>query len=183
MYELNKKICNQLNLDFLYENADYIQKTLYYKELYGKKVSCVGKLDYDNKTYWAVNGSEDGEKSHIDLLKKLLEEQGIKNPEIVNIDDTKMNCIYNKNGKWEMVSLEQYKKDHPDSKSRNNRLFSCCERKLLTKLSQNVKSGDMYVAFQPCSICSYSFEYYKSVAGYSINVHCPDPLSWIDDLE
>lgn len=56
----------------------------------------------------------------------------------------------------------------------NARLFSCCERKLISILRNNRDSFKMYVAFPPCYMCENAFIYLIDIGNSNFEVHYSD---------
>lgn len=87
-------------------------------------------------------------KNLVLLLKNILGESY----EVIESDND-VKYYYAKNGKMKSITAKEFIGDpHSFDKSPGNRMFSCCERKLSTKLEPGCKH-DIYVKYEPCEMC------------------------------
>lgn len=147
-----------------------------------KKNNCYASVRLNNKHYITINGLNDKDiKAIITPNKKasnkqkvvsiLVEILGVGNVEYVSIDEkTKYYLKYGKD-----ITYEQFEK----SKSRENRMFTCCERKLISKIDSlglgkriTVK---MPVTKNPCELCSRAIKITnrKKTGKFKIKIKSP----------
>lgn len=131
------------------EYKDQLNRYLRNKERSG----CVAVMRYDSRCYAAISGSE-RQNGYFEALKQILEsESGYK---VVQLNPNVR--YYHSKGQY--ITYGQYdawKKNTGFDESKLeivNRMFSCCERKLLTKLydKKNTKYK-IYVKKKTCSMC------------------------------
>ena len=142
--------------------GDKFQKAL--KKTWGskfikKEFNCYATVTCAEKRYISINGVKDDEidpnsnkAATIEVLKNLLAEES-EIIEYVSIsDDTKYyfkesNCCY--------ISYKEFKLEKLHKKY--NRMFSCCERKLLSKIRENSTGNnlraELLITKKPCQIC------------------------------
>lgn len=122
----------------------------------GKKYAAIsGVFDADMYIYPGVTTKKQKNKSLrrkneyknlVLLLKSILG----KSYEVIDSDDD-VEYYYKKNGKPKKVTAKRYiSYPYPIDKRPGNRMFSCCERKLSTKLVYGCEH-DFYVKYAPCN--------------------------------
>lgn len=144
-------------------------------------IVCVAKMIYKDEEYWAVNGVKTDETKNIKALKTII--SGLDNDHICKSYKKKTNTearYYHPEQigtgiNWKVISYSQYcnvvKTKGIDE---NARLFSCCERKLISILRNNRDSFKMYVAFPPCYMCENAFIYLIDIGNSNFEVHYSD---------
>ena len=144
-------------------------------------IVCVAKMIYNGEEYWAVNGVKTDETKNIKALKTII--SGLDNDHICKSYKKKANTearYYHPEQigtgiNWKVISYSQYcnvvKTKGIDE---NARLFSCCERKLISILRNNCDSFKMYVAFPPCYMCENAFIYLIDIGNSNFEVHYSD---------
>lgn len=147
-----------------------------------KKNNCYASVRLNNKHYITINGLNDKDiKAIITPNKKasnkqkvvsiLVEILGVGNVEYVSIDEkTKYYLKYGKD-----ITYEQFEK----SKSRENRMFTCCERKMISKID-SIGLGKritvkMPVTKKPCELCSRAIKITnrKKTGKFKIKIKSP----------
>lgn len=141
---------NKLTSDF-YEavkNANKLEKNVNLEKYAFTTLNCYASMKIDNTNYITFNGidnnNNNNKSGHIfDILKKLVE-----NLCYVEISDETR--YYTSNNKY--ITFEQYKSANP--KASMNRMFTCCERKLLAKFIELKKDKvELAVTRTPCIFC------------------------------
>jgi len=151
-------------------------------------IVCVAKMIYEGEEYWAVNGVKRDELNNINALKSIV--KSLDNDHICRTyrkAPKKETCYYHheQNGTsyvWHIISYSDYQSTIKKTKGidENYRLFSCCERKLISRLDNEKDSFKMYVAFPPCYMCENAFLYLYDRGNINFEVHYTDTP---DDLE
>lgn len=126
-----------------------------------KEINCYASVRLNKTKYITINGLNDeaikatittnkntsNKQKVVSILVQLL---GDENIEYVSI--AKKTKYYLKDGKD--ITYEQFKK----SNIRENRMFTCCERKLISKIDSiglgKIKTVKMPVTKYPCELCS-----------------------------
>ncbi len=147
-----------------------------------KKNNCYASVRLNNTHYITINGLNDkGIKAIITPNKNasakqkvvsiLVEILGVGNVEYVSID--KKTKYYLKYGKD--ITYEQFEK----SKSRENRMFTCCERKLISKIDSMGLGKKITVKLPvtkyPCELCSRAIKITnrKKTGNFKIKIKSP----------
>lgn len=147
-----------------------------------KKNNCYASVRLNNKHYITINGLDDKDIKAIitpnekasnkqKVVSILVEILGVGNVEYVSIDEkTKYYLKYGKD-----ITYEQFEK----SKSRENRMFTCCERKLISKID-SIGLGKritvkMPVTKKPCELCSRAIKITnrKKTGKFKIKIKSP----------
>ena len=147
-----------------------------------KKNNCYASVRLNNKHYITINGLNDEDIKAIitpnekasnkqKVVSILVEILGVGNVEYVSIDEkTKYYLKYGKD-----ITFEQFEK----SKSRENRMFTCCERKLISKIN-SIGLGKritvkMPVTKKPCELCSRAIKITnrKKTGKFKIKIKSP----------
>ena len=135
------------------------------------KLNCYASVDYDRKKYFCINGLDNDKEDPssnkcktITILKKLLEkETKYSTIEHVSIiDETRyyfkkqINCH---------ISYKEFKNKKSDKKY--NRMFTCCERKLIAKIRKETGKEEfeevvLNITKQPCELCEREIELVKA---------------------
>ncbi len=143
-------------------------------------IKCVAKMIYNKEEFWAVNGVSD-ERKNIEALKTI----------IPNLDDDHICKTFNKKLgletsyyhpndytalSWTIITYSQYKKKLIIFKGidENERLFSCCERKLISRLNSYTDKFKMYIGRRPCYMCENAFIYLDLKKNNQFEVHYTD---------
>ncbi len=158
----------QLIDDINKTNKDMIRTKLYADQLIKSgSIACVARMKYKGTIYWAVNGTEKTETTNIGALKKVLKNNVGNNYEIISIKDNqkgedKTECYLELQNSWKLVKYKDYQTQlGNNNKTETTRLYSCCERKLLSQLENETDKFTMWVALPPCDLCSEAFRYLK----------------------
>lgn len=148
-----------------------------------KKNNCYASVRLNNTHYITINGLNDKGIKAITTPNKnastkqkvvsiLVEILGVGNVEYVSID--KKTKYYLKYGKKD-ITYEQFEK----SKSRENRMFTCCERKLISKID-SIGLGKkitvkLPVTKYPCELCSRAIKITnrKKTGNFKIKIKSP----------
>lgn len=156
-------------------SCENVRKSLEWSSIKSEtEITCVAKMKYKNKEYWAVNGVGQDERKNINALKQVIK----------TIDDfyicrvhkgtLKKNVLYyhyddnHATPKWITFSYSDYEQKRVKSWKKkkieeNKRLFSCCERKLIAKLDNQDDPFKIFVAFKPCFMCENAFLFLLNV--------------------
>jgi hypothetical protein len=164
------------------EYADYSKKYNRYNTK--AKRRCIALMEKDRRLYIAFSRAAQTNIGYRKLEKILkTRERNItvvtnKYADIAHIRyDFGSNYIY-----YEMY--ENYVLENP--KDKNDRMFSCCERKLLSKIGNN-KPDIIVVARKPCEICRRTLEklHIEKVVKYpnsTENIPCDLQMASFDEL-
>lgn len=147
-----------------------------------KKNNCYASVRLNNKHYITINGLNDKDIKAIitpnekasnkqKVVSILVEILGVGNVEYVSIDEkTKYYLKYGKD-----ITYKQFEK----SKSRENRMFTCCERKLISKIDSiglgKRTTVKMPVTKKPCELCSRAIKITnrKKTGKFKIKIKSP----------
>ena len=147
-----------------------------------KEINCYASVRLNNTNYITINGLNDetikatiipnGNTSNKQKVVSILVEiLGGENIEYVSIaKNTKYYLKYGKD-----ITYEQFEK----SKSRENRMFPCCERKLISKIDSiglgKRKTVKMPVTKYPCELCSRAIKITnrKKTGNFKIKIKSP----------
>ena len=141
---------NKLTSDF-YEavkNANKLEKNVNLEKYAFTTLNCYASMKIDNTNYMTFNGIDKNNNNNksgciFNILKKL-----VGNLRYVKISDETR--YYTSNNK--SITFEQYKSANP--KANMNRMFTCCERKLLAKFIELKKDKvELAVTISPCIFC------------------------------
>jgi hypothetical protein len=134
------------------------------------KLNCYASVDYEKEKYFSINGlDDDNEKPSsnkcktIAILEDLLKEETkystIEYVPILNgtryYFNKQSNCY---------ISYKEFKNKVHDKKY--NRMFTCCERKLIAKIREKTDKEQFEVVLnitkQPCELCEREIELVKA---------------------
>ena len=111
-----------------------------------KELNCYASMEIDKKIYITVNGIE-GNGLKLQTLKDLFAKL-VRNSEYVSITDETRYFT----GKNNIITYKQFKEAKPEK--RKNRMFTCCERKLIAKsIMINRGKVELTVTRSPCIFC------------------------------
>lgn len=114
-----------------------------------KKHKCFAIMNIDGKNYASLSGIWDVNTSYPDVFKNL---KSCFCDVIVSTQNTKY--YYDKT---EHINYEKYSSSPASHNKKNNRMFSCCERKLFAYLQNKnmvpTQKFKIYVRFNPCYMC------------------------------
>lgn len=126
-------------------------------------MNCFAIIDIDNNKYMTKNGVKDkeGEKKIKDLLSKLLSDRTY----VPIHDDTR---YYREDSSF--ITYKNYKnyknhvKNDVKKDGENNRMFTCCEKKLFINIPEEVENQEIrLVVTKPlCPLCVRAYNYYKN---------------------
>lgn len=140
---------NKLTSDFYkaVKNANKLEKNVNLEKYAFTTLNCYASMKIDNANYMTFNGIDKNNNNKsgyiFDILKNLVE-----NLRYVKISDETR--YYTSNNKY--ITFEQYKSANP--KASMNRMFTCCERKLLAKFIELKKDKvELAVTRTPCIFC------------------------------
>ena len=140
---------NKLTSDFYkaVKNANKLEENVNLEKYAFTTLNCYASMKIDNANYMTFNGIDKNNNNKsgyiFDILKNLVE-----NLRYVKISDETR--YYTSNNKY--ITFEQYKSANP--KASMNRMFTCCERKLLAKFIELKKDKvELAVTRTPCILC------------------------------
>lgn len=141
---------NKLTSDFYkaVKNANKLEENVNLEKYAFTTLNCYASMKIDNANYMTFNGIDKNNNNNksgyiFDILKNLVE-----NLRYVKISDETR--YYTSNNKY--ITFEQYKSANP--KASMNRMFTCCERKLLAKFIELKKDKvELAVTRTPCILC------------------------------
>lgn len=145
------------------------------KDFYNSKVNCLASAFWNNHKYIAINGLDTKQKSRkiIDIINELstpekyeyvkipLETKYFLNKHTSLSPKLKNNITY---GEFNKYKAHLRKKDIPPKEINvNNRMFTCCERKLISYIINiiettgvnkgNIPALKLTITMKPCSLC------------------------------
>ena len=141
---------NKLTSDFYEEvkNANDLEKNVNLEKYAFTTLNCYASMKIDKVNYITFNGIDKNNNNNksgyiFTILKNL-----VGNLHYVEISDETR--YYTSNNKY--ITFEQYKSANP--KASMNRMFTCCERKLLAKFIELKKDKvELAVTRTPCILC------------------------------
>lgn len=142
---------NKLTSDFYEEvkNANDLEKNVNLEKYAFTTLNCYASMKIDKANYITFNGIDENNNNNnksgyiFTILKNL-----VGNLHYVEISDETR--YYTSNNKY--ITFEQYKSVNP--KASMNRMFTCCERKLLAKFIELEKDMvELAVTIPPCIFC------------------------------
>ncbi len=142
------------------------------------KLNCYAGMTIHNTNYFTVNGLNDTPspgsnlEHFIDCLKSILKGNGNgSNFEYVSISDDTRYYL----SKGISITYRNFKKS-TNKPTDYNRMFTCCERKLIAKIldlaPKGVKNIDIVTSKPPCAICQKAFNSIMSNRKCKYNI-CP----------
>lgn len=128
-----------------------------FKYYIGKKQKgCIAMMHFQSKQYVALSGT-----NGVNCYKEILEQLLGPGYEFVGLNEN-VRFYYNKNSYITYKQYVEWKcKNNVDEKQIDGirRMFSCCERKLLTKLYEKTNLRyTIYVKLKPCTMCKKAIE-------------------------
>jgi hypothetical protein len=184
-YEQNK---TQNNLLMCYQTIEIKKSTFYSRinsfaeilrsntDIQGKYIQgtkCFATMNYNGERYFSLSGSEETEGRLNKKYKTIFDSlQEARFKKIQLNYDTR----YYYKAKYFILyeDYQNYIKNGGNKDDGMDRLFSCCERKLLTYLYKQPKTSSfqMYIKFKPCKMCERALNDYedKYVSGNAIHV-------------
>lgn len=156
-----------------------------------KDVNCLAIMTFNNKKYIAVNGLDIDDKLNerynnkkeiitiiIELLKK--DSTELKYVEISN--KTKYSFAFptiNNDSKKNkgFITYKMYKQFNENNKYKSyNRMFTCCERKLIAEAMKSVNNNSsnlikLTISMKPCELCKRIIEYTKKTKKVHISIN------------
>ena len=166
----------------IYEMAERYSKAINDLKINKSKedrIKCYASVIKDNIIYMTLNGVSDGnikvngaDSSNLQKVVNVLAELLGGDVEYVSISpDTRYYVnpdLY--------INYSQY----ADSKENLNRMFTCCERKLIAKMfSQKFVADEkieLLVTKYPCQICSRTIDFVNQKEGAKLKIEIIDPL-------
>lgn len=104
------------------------------------KLNCYASVDYEGKKYFSINGLDNDKEDHssnkcktITILEDLLKKE-TKCPTVEYVRIPNGTRYYFNKQENCCISYEEFKNREPDKKY--NRMFTCCERKLIAKIRE-----------------------------------------------
>ena len=135
-----------------------------------KKLKCYAVLIFQETKYYSINGIDDNDafnRIH-EVFKQLLgsEYEGVKIFDGVR---------YYLNDKTEFIMYKQFKEEEINKKE--NRMFTCCERKLFAKMrkQKKIETAKLIVTSPPCEYCSREIQYIQKNYNKIISLIYPQP--------
>jgi hypothetical protein len=125
------------------------------------KLNCYASVDYEGKKYFSINGLDNDKEDHssnkcktITILEDLLKKE-TKCPTVEYVRIPNGTRYYFNKQENCCISYEEFKNREPDKKY--NRMFTCCERKLIAKIREETGKEKFEVVLnitkQPCELC------------------------------
>lgn len=140
---------NKLTSDF-YEavkNANKLEKEVNLEKYAFTTLNCYASMKIDDDNYITFNGIDEKNNYKSGCIFNILKNL-VGNLRYVKISDETR--YYTSNNK--SITFEQYKSANP--KANMNRMFTCCERKLLAKFIELKKDKvELAVTISPCIFC------------------------------
>lgn len=157
---------------------------MYNRDTRKKYAAISGVFDADMYLYPGVttkkeiNKSKERKKKYNDLVLLLKNILG-NSYEVIDSDD-EVKYYHKKGGKVRSVTAQRYiNYPHPVDKRPGNRMFSCCERKLSTKLELGCEH-DLYVKYAPCTMCERMIAEETKNNTHFIHVFCAGKIKDIE---
>lgn len=158
-------------------------------------VNCLATMSFNDKKYISINGLDayekyqkkyENRKKIISLITDIIENRNIKYVEISDAtryyfeeDNAKATIKENNN----FIDYRMYKA-HIDSNKvdKNNRMFTCCERKLIAEALKENKNENknlikLTIAMKPCELCRRAIKYTKIKENLHISINGPKKKS------
>lgn len=152
-----------------------ILKALGWDQLKGKDINCVAMMSYKGKKYWAVNGCSAHRTASKEKIEPLMEVlQGLtytivalnaQTPQQNNVKviAAKPKVYFYKAGTKFHVSYDAYAQKYNTRQPNENfnaRLFSCCERKLISAVKHpETDAFTITVIKPPCELCNAAHDW------------------------
>ena len=140
---------NKLTSDFYEEvkNANDLEKNVNLEKYAFTTLNCYASMKIDKANYITFNGIDENNNKKSGYIFAILKNL-VGNLHYVKISDETR--YYTSNNKY--ITFEQYKSANP--KASMNRMFTCCERKLLAKFIELKKDKvKLAVTIPPCIFC------------------------------
>lgn len=140
---------NKLTSDFYeaVENANKLEKEVNLEKYAFTTLNCYASMKIDDDNYITFNGIDEKNNYKSGCIFNILKNL-VGNLHYVKISDETR--YYTSNNKY--ITFEQYKSANP--KASMNRMFTCCERKLLEKFIELKKDKvELAVTRTPCILC------------------------------
>lgn len=140
---------NKLTSDFYEEvkNANDLEKNINLEKYAFTTLNCYASMKIDKANYITFNGIDENNNKKSEYIFTILKNL-VGNLHYVKISDETR--YYTSNNKY--ITFEQYKSANP--KASMNRMFTCCERKLLAKFIELKKDKvELAVTRTPCIFC------------------------------
>lgn len=140
---------NKLTSDFYEEvkNANDLEKNVNLEKYAFTTLNCYASMKIDKVNYITFNGIDKNNNNKSGYIFTILKNL-VGNLHYVEISDETR--YYTSNNKY--ITFEQYKSANP--KASMNRMFTCCERKLLAKFIELKKDKvELAVTRTPCIFC------------------------------
>lgn len=140
---------NKLTSDFYkaVKNANKLEKEVNLEKYAFTTLNCYASMKIDDDNYITFNGIDEKNNYKSGCIFNILNNL-VGNLHYVKISDETR--YYTSNNKY--ITFEQYKSANP--KASMNRMFTCCERKLLAKFIELKKDKvELAVTIPPCIFC------------------------------
>ena len=135
-----------------------------------RKLKCYAVLILPGEKYYSINGIDDTEK--FNSIHKVFEQLLQPEYEGVKIFD---GVRYYLDDKKEFITYKHFKQEGIDKKE--NRMFTCCERKLFAKMrkKKKFKLAKLIVTSPPCEYCSREIHYIQKNYNKILKLIYPQP--------
>ena len=135
-----------------------------------RKLKCYAVLILQGGKYYSINGIDDTGK--FDSIHKVFEQLLHPEYEGVKIFD---GVRYYLDDKKEFITYKHFKQEGIDKKE--NRMFTCCERKLFAKMrkEKKFKPAKLIVTSPPCEYCSREIHYIQKNYNKILKLIYPQP--------
>lgn len=135
-----------------------------------RKLKCYAVLILQGEKYYSINGIDDTGK--FDSIHKVFEQLLQPEYEGVRIFD---GVRYYLDDKKEFITYKHFKQEGINKKE--NRMFTCCERKLFAKMRKEKKfeRAKLIVTSPPCEYCSREIHYIQKNYNKILKLIYPQP--------
>lgn len=135
-----------------------------------RKLKCYAVLIFQGTKYYSINGIDDNDQFNRihEIFKQLL---GSKYEGVKIFDGVR----YYLDDKKEFITYKHFKQEGIDKKE--NRMFTCCERKLFAKMRKEKKfeRAKLIVTSPPCEYCSREIHYIQNNYNKILKIIYPQP--------
>lgn len=177
--------------EIINEIKEQISSVDHLKKILKNDVNCIATMKFSNNKYISINGLDSDTPNSkietynnrveiIEIIKKIACEKKI---EIEFVELSPNTKYYFKEGNesitYEMYQNYKYQKE--------NRMFTCCERKLFAKAdleinktkNNHVNIAELTIAIQPCVLCQRSIKIVNETKNFEIITNNPEKPSKI----
>ena len=147
---------------------------------YNKKVNCLASASYNNKKFIAINGLDADSKYEkiIRIIQELSKPKEFKYIRITDgvryyLNPEKSHSIRD-NITYEM--FRNYKNNCNEQSNKMNRMFTCCERKLIDNIIVESTENEcpnikLIITMKPCSLCNRTIKNIQRENKLKLEIH------------